>query len=417
MSESSNAYQNTLLLLRELAEDLGYTPDEYERLLHNERELKVSLPLRRDDGSVTTYEAYRIQHNTARGPAKGGIRYHTEVDLDEVRALAVWMTLKCAVVGVPFGGAKGGVTVDPRELSRAEVERLTRSYVKAIFPIIGPDKDIPAPDLNTNAQIMGWFMDEYNVLSGEQGQASVTGKPIPLGGSLGRNEATGRGVSIITDLYVQDQGLNPADLTVAIQGAGNAGLVTFQILAGEGYKVVAISDSTGGIYNPNGLDVDLVTAHRNPRQDLTAYKDDFGTTQITNEELLTLDVDILIPAAMEDQITEEMAPHVKAKIIVEAANGPLTAGVDPILTANGHTIIPDILCNSGGVTVSYFEWVQNLQHVRWSEEEVNNKLKEIMTNAYRVIKAEREISNCSWRDAAMRTAIRSIVDTQTLRGF
>lgn len=417
MSDNSNAYQNTLVLLRELAEDLGYTPDEYERLLHNERELKVSLPLRRDDGSVTLYEAYRIQHNTARGPAKGGFRYHTEVDLDEVRALSIWMTLKCAVVGVPFGGAKGGVTVDPRELSTAEIERLTRAYVQAIFPIIGPDKDIPAPDLNTNAQIMGWFMDAYNVLSGQQGQASVTGKPISLGGSLGRNEATGRGISIITDLYVQDQGLKPEDLTVAIQGAGNAGLTTLQILAKQGYKVVAISDSTGGIYNANGLSEELVTAHRNPRQPLKTYKDDLGTTQITNEELLTLDVDILIPAAMEDQITEDLAPRVRAKTIVEAANGPLTAEADPILIANGHTILPDILCNSGGVTVSYFEWVQNLQHVRWSEEEVNNKLEEIMTNAYHVIKAEREHSDCSWRDAAMRTAIRSIIDTQTMRGF
>ena len=417
MSENTSAYQNTLNQLKALSEEMGYRPDEYEQLLHTERELKVTIPLRMDDGSLKILEGYRIQHNTARGPAKGGFRYHPEVDLNEVRALAVWMTLKCAVVGVPFGGAKGGVTVNPRELSDTELERLTRAYVRAIYPIIGPDKDIPAPDVNTNAQIMAWFMDEYGQLSGTTGQASVTGKPIPLGGSLGRNEATARGVSIVTDLYVQDQGKKPEDLTIAIQGCGNAGLTALRLLDELGYKVVAISDSTAAVYNADGLDVKAIVAHRHPRQDLKDYSDDKGTTIMTNEELLTLDVDTLIPAAMEDQITEELAPRVRAKTIIEAANGPVTADAEKILNERGITILPDIMCNSGGVTVSYFEWVQNLQHLRWSEEEVNEKLRGIMTQAYETIRDEREKEGCTWRDAAMRTAIRNILEAQNYRGI
>ena len=371
---SYNPYDNVLATVENAAHILGYKPAEYEAVKYPERELSVSVPVRMDDGSVKVFKGYRVQHSTVRGPAKGGIRYHQNVNLDEVKALSAWMTFKCAVADIPYGGGKGGVVVDPTTLSDGEKQRLTRRFTSMISPIIGPDKDIPAPDVGTNAEVMGWIMDTYSMLNGHSTPAVVTGKPIALGGSEGRNEATGRGIMLNTLYICQKLGIDIKAATVTIQGMGNVGSVTAKLLNKEGAKIVAVSDVSGGIYNEHGLNIPAIIEYLSVKGNLLSGYNEDGMKRISNEELLTLDTTILIPAALENQINKDNADKIKAKVIVEGANGPTTIEADEILDKKGVVLVPDILANSGGVIVSYFEWVQNLQSFEWTEEEVNSKL-------------------------------------------
>ncbi len=356
--------------------------DATERLRRPQASLMVSIPVRMDDGSLKVFEGYRVHYDNTRGPTKGGIRYHPSVTLDEVQSLAFWMTFKCAAVGLPFGGAKGGIAVNPKDLSRLELERLSRGYVDAIAQFIGPDTDIPAPDVYTNAMIMGWMMDQYSIIQGQRSPAVITGKPVSLGGSLGRNAATGTGAFYVLEAMMARLGRSPAETTVAVQGFGNAGSVVARHLFDAGYKVVAVSDSRGGIYAPQGLDIPSVQQHKAVNRNLKAVycRDtvcDLVDNQktISNEALLTLPVDILIPAALENQITDKNAADVQARYIFEVANGPISADADLILEDQGIQVFPDILVNAGGVTVSYFEWVQNRAGLYWSEADVNQRLK------------------------------------------
>ncbi|NLI61459.1 MAG: Glu/Leu/Phe/Val dehydrogenase [Clostridiales bacterium] len=418
MSSKYNPYEEVLEVLDRAAKMLGLEENDYVQLKYPEREMKVSIPVEMDDGSIKVFEGYRVQHSSVRGPYKGGIRYHQNVDMDEVKALAAWMSFKCAVVDIPYGGGKGGVTVDATKLSIKELERLTRKYASLLYPIVGPEIDIPAPDVNTNAQVMGWFMDTYSTLRGHLSPGVVTGKPIPIGGSLGRGEATGRGVMLMTREICKKLHLPLKGAKVAVQGAGNVGGTAAKLLYREGCKVVALSDVSGGIYLEEGLNVeeimDFLTAQRGR---LLKDYDAPGLTRISNEELLLQDVDILIPAALENQITEEIAPRIKAKIIVEGANGPTTVGGDKILEDNGIVVVPDILANSGGVTVSYFEWVQNLQSFRWEEEEINERLENIMTKAFDEVWSAAEKTATTLRMGAYMVAVDRIVTASKMRGI
>ncbi len=359
-----------------------------ERLKHPKAALEVSIPVRMDNGSLKIFTGFRVQHDNSRGPTKGGIRFHPDVTLNEVKALAFWMTFKCAVVGIPYGGAKGGVIVDPKKLSRLELERLSRTYIEQIFYFIGPDKDIPAPDVYTNSMIMGWMMDEYSKLTHRHSPAVITGKPIELGGSLGREDATGRGAYYCIKELEKNRDWNPQDITVAVQGFGNAGQHIANLLHHDGYRIVAVSDSKGGIYSQNGLDIpSLIRAKLETKEIKAVYcqasvMEAIPATSLSNEELLQLNVDILIPSALENQINVQIAANTKAKIIVEVANGPVTFDADPILNEKGILVIPDILANAGGVTVSYFEWVQNRAGYYWSEAEIHHKLESVMVNAF-----------------------------------
>jgi glutamate dehydrogenase (NAD(P)+) len=378
------------------------------------RELTVHFPVHMDDGSVQVFTGYRVQHNLGRGPAKGGIRYHQDVTLDEVKALAMWMTWKCAVVAIPYGGGKGGVIVDPKKLSKKELEALTRRFFTEIEILVGPEKDIPAPDVNTNAQVMAWMMDTYSMHAGYTVPGVVTGKPISLGGSEGRNEATARGTVFCILEAARHLGMELPKARVAIQGFGNAGSIAAQLIHEERATVVAVSDSTGGIHNPGGLDV-----HR-----LMQWKQEHGTVQgfpgskdITNPEVLEVDCDILIPAALENQITAENAGNVKARLIAEAANGPTTPEADEIFWKAGKFMIPDILCNAGGVTVSYFEWVQDLNRDHWSERVVNDKLREIMVRAFGEVLAVARREQCYMRTAAYLLAVERVGNAMMMRGL
>ena len=383
MNQTYNPYDNVLQVVQQAADILGYSDSDIEAIKYPERELKVSIPVRMDDGTTHVFQGYRIQHSTSRGPAKGGIRFHPDVSADEVRALAAWMTFKCAVVNIPYGGGKGGVVCDPTKLSENEIRAITRRYTAAIAPLIGPEQDIPAPDVGTNAAVMGWIMDTYSMLKGHCIHGVVTGKPLELGGALGRNDATGRGVMFTTHNILGKLDISAEGTTVAVQGAGNVGSVTAKLLYQSGMKVVAISDVSGGIYNPEGLDIPAILAYlAADRRNLLKDFNEEGTIHISNEELLELDVTVLIPAALENQINADNADKIKAKLIVEAANGPVASEADPVLTEKGILIVPDILANAGGVVVSYFEWVQNIQSVSWTEDEVNNKLREIMDAAF-----------------------------------
>jgi glutamate dehydrogenase (NAD(P)+) len=396
------------------AEKLGLDPGMRKVLREPRRELTVHFPVHMDDGSVQVFTGYRVQHNLSRGPAKGGIRYHQDVSLDEVKALAMWMTWKCAVVGIPYGGGKGGVIVDPKKLSVKELEALSRRYFTEISVLIGPERDIPAPDVNTTPQIMSWFMDTYSMHVGYTVPGVVTGKPISLGGSEGRNEATARGcVYTIVDAAPK-LGIDLHKATVAVQGYGNAGAIAAQLMAAEGSTVVAVSDSTGGIMNKAGLDPDKVIAWKKEHGTVVGFP---GSTEISNAEVLEVDCDILIPAALENQITEQNAGRVKAKIVAEAANGPTTPGADAILYERGVFMIPDILCNAGGVTVSYFEWVQDLNRDHWSETVVNAKLKEIMDRAFFETLAMAEREKVNMRTAAYLLAVKRVSDATGLRGL
>ncbi len=418
MSKNYNPYEAMLEVLDRAANMLGLEEQDYVHLKYPERELKVSIPVEMDDGSIKVFEGYRVQHSSVRGPYKGGIRYHQDVDMDEVKALAGWMSFKCAVVDIPFGGGKGGVRVDATKLSKKELERLTRKYATLLYPIVGPEIDIPAPDVNTNAEVMGWFMDTYSTLRGHLSPGVVTGKPVPIGGSLGRAEATGRGVMFMTREIAKKLHLPLKGAKVAVQGAGNVGGTAAKLLYREGCKVVALSDVSGGIYSEEGLNIDeiidFLTAERGR---LLKDYDAPGLVRISNEELLTLDVDILIPAALGNQITEEIAPRIKAKIIVEGANGPTTVGGDKILEDNGIVVVPDILANAGGVTVSYFEWVQNLQRLRWEEEEINERLENIMIKAFNDVWTTAEKAGTSLRMGAYMVAVDRIVTASKMRGI
>ncbi|MEO8207725.1 MAG: Glu/Leu/Phe/Val dehydrogenase [Chloroflexota bacterium] len=396
------------------AERLGLDPGMRAILREPRRELTVNFPVHMDDGSVRVFTGYRVQHNLGRGPAKGGIRYHQNVSRDEVKALAMWMTWKCAVVGIPYGGGKGGVIVDPKKLSLRELEALTRRFFTEIEILVGPEKDIPAPDVNTNAQVMAWMMDTYSMHAGYTVPGVVTGKPISLGGSEGRNEATARGTVYCIVEAARHLGLELKKARVSVQGFGNAGSIAATLIGDEGATVVAVSDSTGGIHNPSGLNIPGVIAWKKEHGTVQGFP---GAIDVSSADVLTVDCDILIPAALENQITKEVAPHVKARLIAEAANGPTTPEADKILWKNSKFMIPDILCNAGGVTVSYFEWVQDLNRDHWSEQVVNEKLKEIMVKAFVSVLAIARREQCDMRTAAYLLAVERVADAMSLRGL
>jgi glutamate dehydrogenase (NAD(P)+) len=396
------------------AERLNLDPGLRRVLREPRRELIVHFPVKMDDGSVQVYTGYRVQHNLGRGPAKGGIRYHQDVSLDEVKALAMWMTWKCAVVGIPYGGGKGGVIVDPKKLSQKELEALTRRFFTEIEVLIGPEKDIPAPDVNTNAQIMAWMMDTYSMHVGYTVPGVVTGKPISLGGSEGRNEATARGTVYCILEAANEIGINVKKARVSIQGFGNAGSIAARLITDEGATVVAVSDSTGGIHNPEGLDIGRVIAWKKEHGTVQGFP---GAADISNAEVLEVDCDILIPAALENQITSRNVGRIKARLVAEAANGPTTPEADQAMFQRGIFMIPDILCNAGGVTVSYFEWVQDLNRDHWSESVVNAKLKEIMVKAFHETLTIAKRDEVDMRTAAYLLAVQRVADATSMRGL
>ena len=418
MEATYNPYEQVVRAIDDTVKIMGLEESEYITLKYPERELTVSLPVKMDDGTVKVFKGYRVQHSALRGPCKGGIRYHENVELEEVKALAAWMTFKCAVVNIPYGGAKGGITIDPSTLSRDELERLTRRYTASILPLIGPAKDIPAPDVNTNATVMGWIMDTYSMFAGHTVPGVVTGKPIDIGGSLGRSGATGRGVMFMTREIMHRLGKPLMGAKVAIQGFGKVGAIAAQELANEGAKVVAISDVSGGLYCENGLDIDKLADYATNGGKAKLFKDykQDGVKHITNKELLTSVVDILIPAATENQITEEIAREVKATAVVEGANGPTTIEADKILYKNGVTVVPDILANAGGVVVSYFEWVQNIQSLMWDLEEINRAQEKIMIRAFNSVWDKAISMKVSIRTGAYVVAIDRLVRAREIRG-
>ena len=396
------------------AKKLSLDPGLYKVLTHPEKQIIVSVPVRRDNGEVEVYTGYRVLHNTSRGPAKGGIRFDMQVTLDEVKALAAWMTWKCAVVNVPFGGAKGGVVCDPATMSNGELERVTRRYTSGIIDTLGPDSDVPAPDVNTNERVMAWIMDTYSMHKRHTVTAVVTGKPVEMGGSLGRREATGRGCMFVTREALKRLRLPMKDAKIAVQGFGNVGSVSAQLMHNEGAAIVAVSDKNGGIYNPKGIDVDAALAWVRDKKTLVGFP---KAETITNEQLLALECDVLVPAAMENVITSENAKHVKAKVICEGANGPTTAAADAILREKGIFVIPDILANAGGVTVSYFEWVQDRGGYFWDEDTVNQRLERIMVRAFDEVVGMAERSNVDNRIAAYMLAMDRVAAVHKLRGM
>jgi len=395
------------------AETMRLDPNLRERLKLPQRSLVVSLPVRMDDGHVEVFTGYRVQHDSSRGPSKGGVRYHPDVNLGEVAALAMWMTWKCALAGLPYGGAKGGVTVTPKQLSPGELQRLTRRYAAEIFPLIGPDKDVPAPDVGTDAQVMAWMMDTYSQQVGFAVPGVVTGKPLSIGGSLGREEATGRGVVYVTQEVLRHLKLSIENATVAIQGFGNVGSHTARIMQQQGARVIAVSDVSGGIYNDNGLDITQLL-RRDSDQPLRDTK--LGDA-ITNDELLQLECTVLVPAALSEQITAKNANSLRCRILSEGANGPTTLEADRILADKGIFVIPDILANSGGVIVSYFEWVQDLQRFFWSATDIQNRLQDIITSAFQRtlhFSTERRVS---MRMAALMSGIDQVAQAHLQRGL
>jgi glutamate dehydrogenase (NAD(P)+) len=396
------------------AERLNLDPGLRQVLREPRREFTCHFPVHMDDGSVQVFTGYRVQHNLGRGPAKGGLRYHQDVSLDEVKALAMWMTWKCAVVGIPYGGGKGGVIVDPKKLSQKELEGLTRRFATEIEVLIGPERDIPAPDVNTNAQVMAWIMDTYSMHQGYTVPGVVTGKPISLGGSEGRHEATARGCVYTIVEAARHMGMDLKTARVSVQGFGNAGSIAARLIREEGATVVAVSDSTGGIHDPSGLDIAKVIAWKGEHGTVQGFP---GVTDISNADVLEVDCDILIPAALENQITSRNASRIKARLIAEAANGPTTPDADAELFSRGVFMIPDILCNAGGVTVSYFEWVQDLNRDHWSEAVVNEKLHGIMIKAFGETLAIAQRESCDMRTAAYLLAVDRVADAMDMRGL
>lgn len=409
-----NIYEAALIPLEKATALMCLDAGATALLARPERTLEVSIPVRMDDGNIRVFTGYRSQHNTACGPAKGGIRFHPDVTMEEVKTLAFWMTCKCAVLNLPYGGGKGGITVDPRTLSRGELERLSRAYIQQICPIIGEFSDIPAPDVNTNAQIMGWMMDEYSRLRGAGVPGVITGKPQTLGGSAGRGSATGLGVMLCIKEAFKKLGLNLNEATVAVQGFGNVGSFSAKSLYDLHAKIVAISSSKGGIYNKNGLDPYAVERYVQENGSIIGYPD---ATPIANKDLLELPVTVLVPAALEGQITGENAGRITAKLIAEGANGPTTPEADEILAQNGIMVIPDILANAGGVTVSYFEWVQNLYRFYWSEKEVHARLEELMRTAFHKVYETAQTHNTSLRVGAYMVVMKRLAETMRLRGW
>jgi glutamate dehydrogenase/leucine dehydrogenase len=413
-TKAANAYDVALENFDTAADAMGLNNDTREMIKYPERVLTVSVPVRMDDGHIHRFEAFRVQHSSVRGPAKGGIRYHPQVTLDEVKALATWMTWKCAVVNIPFGGAKGGITCNPKIMSAGELEGMTRRYTSAILPLIGPEQDIPAPDVYTNSQTMAWIMDTYSMTKGYPIPGVVTGKPISLGGSLGRNEATGRGVFYTIQSACEHLRMSLPGATVAVQGFGNAGSIAAQLLHAAGAKVIAVSDSTGCVYNKSGLDIPELIYMKT----LCGHVEGFPESEaISPAELLALKCEILVPAALENTILAGNAPAVRARIIAEAANGPLTPEADRILEGKGVFVIPDILCNAGGVTVSYFEWVQDEQHLFWEAQDVYDRLERVMKVAFRdVLKIHLE-RKVPMRIAANMLGIGRVAEAVQLRGI
>ena len=411
-----NPYDNFLETIEAAAEILELKKADYESIKYPERELKVAIPVEMDDESVRVFEGYRVQHSSTRGPCKGGIRYHLDVDIDEVKALAAWMTFKCAVVNIPYGGAKGAVSVDPQKISKKELKRLTRRYTAMILPLIGPEKDIPAPDMNTDAEIMGWIMDTYSMFKGYTVSGVVTGKPVGIGGSVGRSTATGRGVMLITKEILHRMGTPVYDTTVAIQGAGKVGGTAARLLQKEGMKVVALSDVSGGIYNKEGLDIPKIMDFVESGGLLSEYENG-NFEYISNEELLTCDTHVLVPAAMENQINEKLANMIKAKVVVEGANGPTTVEADKILNNKGTVVVPDILANAGGVVVSYFEWVQNIQSLTWDFDEVNRTLEKIMIRAFNEVWEKMHAKGSTMRMGAYMVALERLAEAKRIRGI
>jgi glutamate dehydrogenase (NAD(P)+) len=410
-----SAWESAQIQLAEAVKHLGLDDGTHQLLATTRREMTVSIPLRRDDGHIEVMRGYRVQHNLSRGPAKGGIRYHPSTDIDEVRALAMWMTWKCALIGIPYGGAKGGVTIDPRLYSKTELERVTRRYASEILPIIGPERDIPAPDVGTDEQTMAWFMDTYSVNKGYTVTGVVTGKPLSVGGSLGRAGATSRGVLFSAFAALREKGLDPRDISVAVQGFGKVGGLAAQFLHDAGCKVVAVSDVKGGAYNAMGLNPAAML--RSVRQGLDSIAGYPGTDEITNEELIELDVDVLVPAALEGVVHDGNADKIRARFIVEGANGPTTPDADAILEQRNVHVVPDILANSGGVAVSYFEWVQDLQAYWWSEDQVNDRLKAIMECAYQEVSILAQDEGVSLRTAAQMIGVGRVAEAHRTRGL
>jgi glutamate dehydrogenase (NAD(P)+) len=413
---NENPFDDVIEQIDRAAEVLGLQPAEVELLKHPKRQVIVSLPVAMDDGTVQVFTGYRVLHDNTRGPGKGGLRYHPEVDLDEVKALAAWMSWKCALVDVAFGGAKGGITCDPSKLSAGELERLTRRYTAEIFDVIGPNIDIPAPDVGTDARVMGWMMDTYSMKKGYVEPGVVTGKPILLGGSLGREAATGTGIVVATREALRDLGIPFEGVRIAIQGFGNVGSNAARLLARAGAKIVAVSDVKGGIYKADGLDIPTLLRYRSEHAAIAGFP---GTQPLTNDQLLTLECDVLVPAALEGQLHEGNADRIRAKLIVEGANGPTTAEGDEILRTRGIPVVPDIMANSGGVVVSYFEWVQDRYGYFWPEAEVNQRLEEKMVAAYGALRAaiERYDLVNDLRTAAYTVAMQRILEARRLRGL
>ncbi len=412
--DEHNPFEAMMSRFDRAAELLDLDPGIYKILRNPEKQLIVSIPVHMDNGDVEVFTGYRVLYNTSRGPAKGGIRFDMQVNLEEVKALAAWMTWKCAVVNLPFGGAKGGVICDPSTLSVGELERLTRRYTSNIISLLGPDSDVPAPDVNTNERVMAWVMDTYSMHMRHTASAVVTGKPLELGGSAGRKEATGRGCMIVTREALKELGMPVRGTTVAVQGFGNVGSTAAMLLEREGCRITAISDRSGGVHNPQGVDIAAAIEYVRRNRDLEGFA---GGDPITNDELLTLEVDVLLPAAMENVITSKNAHRLQAKIICEGANGPTTASADAILEEKGIFVVPDILANAGGVTVSYFEWVQNRGGYYWTEETVNSRLEEIMTRSFTDVRALARQHKVSMRTAAYMLSISRVSTVHKLRGI
>ena len=414
MLAEENPFEAMMSRFDYAAQRLSLDPGLYKVLRAPEKQIIVSVPILRDNGDTDVYTGYRVLYNTSRGPAKGGIRFDTAVTLDEVKALAAWMTWKCAVVNIPFGGSKGGVVCDPFQLSNAELERITRRYTSAIIDTLGPDSDVPAPDVNTNERVMAWIMDTYSMHKRHTVTAVVTGKPVEMGGSLGRREATGRGCMLVTREALKRLRMPVGGTRVAVQGFGNVGSVAAQLMENLGLIVVAVSDKSGGIYNPKGLKIRDVLQHSRQERVLSDYQE---AEHITNEQLLTLDCEVLVPAAMENVITSHNAKDIKARIICEGANGPTTAGADKILEENGVFVIPDILANAGGVTVSYFEWVQDRGGYFWDEHTVNQRLERIMVESFEEVAGMAGRNGINLRIGAYMLAIERVAAVHRLRGM
>jgi glutamate dehydrogenase (NAD(P)+) len=412
--QEENPFEEMMSRFDFAAKQLDLEPGLYKILRHPEKQIIVSVPVLRDNGEVDVYTGYRVLYNTSRGPAKGGIRFDLQVTLDEVKALAAWMTWKCAVVNIPFGGSKGGVICDPSTMSNAELEKLTRRYTSAIIETLGPDSDVPAPDVNTNERVMAWVMDTYSMHKRHTVTAVVTGKPIEMGGSLGRREATGRGCTVVTKEALKQLKMPIKGTRVAVQGFGNVGSIAAQLMAQEGMTIVAVSDKSGGSYNPKGLDLQDVLKHVQGKKLLHDYK---NAENITNDQLLTLDCDVLVPAALENVIDHENASQIKARVICEGANGPTTAAADKILNEKGIFVIPDILANAGGVTVSYFEWVQDRGGYFWDEDTVNQRLERIMVRSFDEVTGMAQRHKLDNRIGAYMLAIDRVAAVHRLRGM